>query len=229
MSEDDETDNAFSRTYRFIDGDPVVRFRPSGLVTIINPYLKRADALSLAQDPPLRRELWLDPIAEPLREAMDTVAKNAKLSVMIVPAERLDPLALGAALKDAAPATRRDAVMSAARSQTDRGLEALRPTLDALAKSGQAGTPRALWLPGLIAVELSPPAIAALASDPRVARLWLDDVLCEPFGHPADRLDVRPGQGRRLASDRHRRRPGLGDRQHGRRRAGRPPRQRHRL
>lgn len=192
VSEDDETDNVFERSYRFIDGDPLLRFRPSGLVTIINPYLKRADALRLAQDPPLRRELWLDPVAAPLREAMDKTVGDAKLAVMVVPAERLDPLALGAALKDAAPATRREAVMSAARAQTDRSLEALRPTFEALARSGQAGVPQALWLPGLIAVDLSPQAVAALENDPRVARMWLDDVPCTPFGQPVDGTAAGP-------------------------------------
>jgi subtilisin family serine protease len=186
VAEDNEADNDFARVYTFVDGDPVLRFRPTGLVTIINPYLKRGDALKLAQDPPLRRETWLDPLDDRLRTAMDKAGGgDPLLPVIIVPAERVDPTALGVALKDATRASRREAVTRAAREQTTRTLDALRPTFDALAKSGQAGSPRALWLPGLIAADLSPQAVAALAADPRVARLWLDDVPSETFGGPA--------------------------------------------
>ncbi|MBK7046614.1 MAG: S8 family serine peptidase [bacterium] len=185
VAEDNESDNAFSRSYSFIDGDPVLRFRPTGLVSIINPYLKRADALELVKSPPLRREAWLDPVDDRLREAAAKAAGDELLPVMIVPAERVDPTGLGEALKDAAPSTRREAIALAARNQTEQNLAALQPTLTALAKSGQAGTPRALWLSGTIAVELAPGAVAALSGDPRIARLWLDDMPSRTFGEPA--------------------------------------------
>lgn len=185
VAEDDEADNAFGRAFDFVVGNPVLRFRPTGLVSIINPYLKRADALKLAQDPPLRREAWLDPVDERLREAMAKAAGDERLRVMIVPAERVDPAALGEQLKDAARSTRREAVALAARGQVARSLAALQPTLDTLAKAGQAGPARALWLPGTIAAELSPQAVAVLAADPAVGRLWLDDVPCRTFGGPA--------------------------------------------
>jgi len=182
VTEDDEADNAFARAFTFLDGDPLLRFRPSGLVTIVNPYLKRGDALKLAQDPPLRRETWLDPVDERLRAAMDKSGGGQLLPVIIVPAERVDPTALGALLKDATRSTRRETVTRAAREQTGRNLAALQPTFDTLRKAGQAGSPRALWLPGLIAADLSPQAVATLAADPRVARLWLDDVPSRTFG-----------------------------------------------
>ena len=60
----------------------------------------------------------------------------------------------------------------------------MQPNLDALAQQGQAGPARALWLPGMIAVDLTPAGVAALASDPGVARLWLDDQLSRTFGGP---------------------------------------------
>lgn len=193
ISEDDETDNDFGRAYTFVDGEPALRFRPGGLVTIINPYLKRGDALKLAQNPPLRRETWLDPIDERLRAAMDkTGDSQTLLPVLIVPTERVDPTALGASLKDATRATRRETVTRAAREQTERNLAALRPTLDALGKAGQAGVPRALWLPGLIAADLTPQAVATLAGDPRVARLWLDDIPSQTFGRPATETLTTP-------------------------------------
>jgi subtilisin family serine protease len=185
VTEDTEADNDWSRAYTFRPGAAQLRFWPTRLVSIINPYLKRADALALAQDPPLRRETWLDPVDERLAAAMGKATGGGRLPVVIVPAERLDPTALGLALKDATRATRREVLTLAAREQTQRSLAALQPTLDALAASGDAADVRALWLPGLLAADLSPTAVAALAADPRVARLWLDDVPCEPYGAPA--------------------------------------------
>lgn len=182
IAEDDESDNDFGRAYDFRDGHPVLRLRPSGLVSIINPYLKRAEALKLAQDPPLRRETWLDPVDPRLAAAGAKAAANDRLRVVIVPAERLDPQALALALDGATRATRREAIAAAARLQTGRSLAALRPALDTLTKSGQAGEPRALWLSGSISAELTPAAVATLAGDPRVGRLWLDDVPSRTFG-----------------------------------------------
>lgn len=200
VAEDSEADNDFSRACDFLDGDPLLRFRPSGLVTIINPYLKRADALKIAQDPPLRREAWLDPVDERLQAALAKAAGDQRLPVVIIPAERVDPTALGLALKDAARATRREVVTAAARAQTDRNLAALRPTLDALAAQGLAGEPRALWLPGMIAVDLAPGAVATLAADPGVARLWLDDQLSRTFGGPVDASGAAPGAAAPIAA-----------------------------
>jgi subtilisin family serine protease len=193
VAEDNEADNDFRSRYDFIDGDPLLRFRPSALVTIINPYLKRVDALKLVDHPPLRREAWLDPIDERLQAAMTKAGGDAKLPVLIIPAERLDPTAIGEALKDAARATRREVVMAAARTQTDRSLAALQPALDALAKQGQAGPAQALWLPGMIAAELTPAAVATLAADPGVARIWLDDQPSRTFGGPdGDAITATP-------------------------------------
>ncbi|MBM4130213.1 hypothetical protein FJ250_04185 [bacterium] len=182
VAEDDETDNVIRNSFDFRLGDPGLRLRPSGLVTIINPYLKRGDALKLAGTPPLRHETWLDPVDPRLREAMTGAEPGRLLPVMIVPAERLDPLALAETLKDASRATRREAVAAAARAQVARALDELRPVLDEAAKSGSAAPARTLWLSGSLRAELAPAAIAELAADPRVGRLWLDDVPSRTFG-----------------------------------------------
>lgn len=184
IAEDDETDNAIARSFEFRAGDPGLRFRPSGLVTIVNPYLKRAEALKLAQEPPLRRETWLDPVDPRLREAITAAEPGRLLPVMIVPAERVDPARLAAQLQGASRAARREAVAAAARAQVELALEDLRPILDAAAKAGTAASPRALWLSGSLRAELAPATIAALAADPRVGRLWLDDVRSSTFGGP---------------------------------------------
>lgn len=186
VAEDDEADNDIARTFDFINGDPGLRFRPSGLVTIINPYLKRAEALDLAQDPPLRREAWLDPVDPRLHEAMGKASAGGLLPVMVVPAERLDAPALATRLAGASRAARREAVIAAARAVTARAESALSPVITAAAKAGQVGETRALWLSGSLRADLSPAAIAALAADPRVGRLWLDDVPSRTFGGPGD-------------------------------------------
>jgi subtilisin family serine protease len=185
IPEDDETDNAVARTFEFRAGAAGLRLRPSALVTIINPYLKRAEALRLAGDPPLRHETWLDPVEPRLREAMTAAGPDERLPVMIVPAERLDPAALAARLQGASRAARREAVTAAAREQVARALEELRPALAAAAGNGKASPPRALWLSGSLRTELAPAAIAALAAEPGVGRLWLDDVRSRTFGGPA--------------------------------------------
>ncbi len=182
VAEDDETDNAFAGSFDFRLGAAGLRLRPSGLVTIINPYLKRAEALKLAEDPPLRRETWLDPVDPRLREALAAAGPDRLLPVMIVPAERLDPLALAEALRGASRAARREAIAAAARAQVARARDELRPVLDEAAKSAAGAPPRSLWLSGSLRAELAPAAIAALAADPRVGRLWLDDVPSDTFG-----------------------------------------------
>ncbi|MBK8166756.1 MAG: S8 family serine peptidase [bacterium] len=192
IAEDDETDNAFARSFEFLAGDPGLRFRPSGLVTIVNPYLKRAEALTLAQDPPLRREAWLDPVDPRLREAMAGAQPGGLLPVMIVPAERLDPERLAVRLQGATRSARREAIALAARAQVALAMDGLRPLLAAaanagvadsgVAKSGAATAPRALWLSGSIRADLSPATITALAAEPGVGRLWLDDTRSRTFG-----------------------------------------------
>ena len=192
VAEDDEGDNDIARAFEFRTGAAGLRLRPSALVTIINPYLKRAEALALAQDPPLRREAWLDPVEPRLREAMSVAGPDERLPVMIVPAERLDPAALAARLQGASRAARREAITAAAQAQVARALDGLRPALDAAAAAGKAAPPRALWLSGSLRAELAPAAIAALAAEPGVGRLWLDDTRSRTFGGP-DGPGAAPG------------------------------------
>ncbi|MBE0566667.1 MAG: S8 family serine peptidase, partial [Krumholzibacteria bacterium] len=76
------------------------------------------------------------------------------------------------------------AVLEAARLQTGRSLNDLRPRLDQLERAGLAGQPRPLWLSGMIALECTPLAVEQLAALPEVGSLWLDDTPSRTFGGP---------------------------------------------
>ncbi len=194
MVEADETDNVIARVLPFISGDPELRLRPTRLVVNIVPELQRAEALALAADPPLRREVQLPVVSPRLSEAVQTAktltaGSGQRLRVMVVPAERLDPPALGLALQGAARTTRREAMLLAARTQTARSLEALQPVLDSLERSGAVGRTQQLWASGMLAIELDAAAVEILAADPGVGRLWLDDQRCRTFAAPT-RVDA---------------------------------------
>ena len=171
VAETDESDNVISRTFTWIQGDSELRFHPTGLVTVINPALKRADALKLATQPLTRREIHLPVVSAELNDAMNTGKSGEMLRVMIVPAERLDPTAMGTALKDASRATRRQVILDGARQQMDTAHALLATDLNNLVKSGLALEAEPLWLPGMIAMQMSAPAGAKLALNPaRFAR-----------------------------------------------------------
>lgn len=185
VAESDESDNVVTRTLDWIDGDPELRLRPTRLVTIINPALKRVQALDMVTRPPLRREVHLPVVAANLEAALGQAKSGEMLRVMIVPAERLDTVALGAALKDAGGATRREVVLASARHQIETSQALLAADLSGLVKAGLAAEPVPLWLPGMIAMQMSPAAVTKLALNPDVGLLWLDEVQSEAFaGNP---------------------------------------------
>ncbi len=185
VAEADETDNTISRTFTWLDGEPELRFQPTGLVTVINPVAKRADALKLAAAPLTRREIHLPVISADLNAALNQAKSGEMLRVMIVPAERLDPSAMSLALKDASRATRREVMLDAARRQLNTAHARLAPDLTALAKAGLATEAEPLWLPGMLAMRMTPAAVEKLALNPDVGLLWLDDHLSETFGEPS--------------------------------------------
>lgn len=185
VAETDESDNRLDRVYRFINGDPELRFRPTALVTVIKPAAKRSDALKLATTPITRREVHLPVISPELSAAMNQSKSGQMLRVMIVPAERLDPTAMAGALKDASRATRREVILASARQQMDTAQALLAPSLDALVSAGLAAAPEPLWLSGTLAMEMTAPAVEKLATNPDVGLLWLDDHLSEAFGTPS--------------------------------------------
>ncbi|MBU8869276.1 MAG: S8 family serine peptidase [Gemmatimonadales bacterium] len=182
ISEADETDNTFGATLIWIDGDPALRLNPDRLTHTIVPATSKSMALELVDNPLLRREVYLPVIDTQLAEAMDSAGPVDLLRVMIVPAERIDPNAMGTALKDAARTTRRDVVLRAAKTQAARTWAHLQPELDRLVARGQASEVKQLWLPGLVATRMTPSAIEELALNPEVGFLWLDETKSQTFG-----------------------------------------------
>ncbi|HPF71366.1 MAG TPA: S8 family serine peptidase, partial [Candidatus Krumholzibacteria bacterium] len=182
--EDDETDNALTRSFTWIDGDPVARAEPVPLVISLTPGPAAAEVSALVQDPPLLRWEGAAGLSSELATALDKAAGGERLRVVIVPRERLDASALAGQLAQAAAPVRRQGVLDAARLVTDRALADLGPRLENLARAGLAGPARALWLSGMVAVELDPLGVEQLAADPAVAHLWLDDQRSRTFGTP---------------------------------------------
>jgi subtilisin family serine protease len=185
VTEADETDNTIERTFTWIDGNPVARAVPERLVITLDPAPAGLDVDALVQNPPLLAWQGAAGLSTELSAAMDKALDSERLRVVVVPRERLDATALASLLAETTAPVRRDAVLDAARLQTDRSLAALQPRLAALARAGSAGEARPLWLSGMIAVELTPLGIARLLEEPGVAHLWLDDTMSRTFGPPA--------------------------------------------
>jgi len=190
VSEANETDNALSRTFTWVDGEPELRFHPTELITVINPTLKRADALKFIDQPLTQREVHLPVVSPALNAALTGAKSHELLPVVIVPAERLDPRAMGEALKEAGVATRREVILASARHQLETAHALLAPDLADLVDAGLASEAEPLWLPGMIAMRMSAPAVARLATHPAVGRLWLDDHLSETFANKTVNADI---------------------------------------
>ncbi len=182
IAEDDETNNTATRLLTWIDGDPVARAEPGRLVIRLDPPQILSAAGALVQRPPLLPATGRATIAPELAGALDKALGGERLRVVLVPAARLDPAALAVQLHTASGPLRRQTVLAAARLQTERALADLRPRLDQLARAGLAGEPRALWLSGMISIELDPLAVEQLAALSSVGTLWLDDTPSETFG-----------------------------------------------
>ncbi len=185
VAETDETDNVVSRTFTWIVGNSELRLHPTSLVTVIEPALKRTEALKLADHPLTRREVHLPVVSADLNDALSQGKTGEMLRVMIVPAERLDPTAMGLALKDASRSTRRQVILDGARQQMETAHARLATDLNDLVKSGLALAAEPLWLPGMIAMRMSAPAVEKLALNPEIGHLWLDNHLSETFGQPS--------------------------------------------
>jgi hypothetical protein len=146
----------------------------------------------MVNNPPLRREVHLPVVSANLEAAMDGAKSGEMLRVMIVPAERLDAAALGTALKDASGTTRREVVVNSARRQIETSHVLLASELSNLVKAGLAAESVPLWLPGMIAMRMSPAAVEKLALNPHVGLLWLDDHVSESFGAAPTGSVLRP-------------------------------------
>ncbi len=184
ISESNETDNIFERQFTWILGDPELRFNPTHLTKTIVPETSRRSVLDLINNPVLRHEVHVPVISKNLSQAMAGGSRSDMLRVMIVPARRIDPNLMSAALKGATRATKREVVTKAARQHMDKTFADLSPLLNQLAAQGKGTEPQPLWLPGMIAMTMTPSAIEELAANPAVGYLWLDNVKSETFGGP---------------------------------------------
>ncbi len=181
VTESDETDNEFTQSFTWVDGDPLLRLNPDHLTKTILPEVSRSQALRLIHEPLLKRENHF-PVIEPrLAKALATVRSDQLLRVMIVPVSRLDPTAMGQALVGATRATRREVITKAAKYHLEQVFGRLQPELKRFALRGQAREPNPLWLPGLIAMEMTASAVEELAQNPEIGHLWLDDQPSQPF------------------------------------------------
>jgi|GEM_PF-1949388 len=192
VAESSEDDNGLVLALEWIEGEPLLRFNPSRLVKTIMPEQTRQQALVLKDQPLLRRQVHLPVIDSRLAEAMAMTRDDELLRVMVVPALRIDPTAMGQALADASVATRREVILAAARNHTDRVFGELSATLHALAGSGRGGEPRPLWLSQTIAMKMNADAVAELALQPGIGQLWLDDQKSTTFGAPGTAYAVAP-------------------------------------
>jgi len=187
VREESEDDNVATRQWVWIDGDPVLSLDPPNLRHVESAPLA-ARASQLAADPPSLRRRSL-PVIAPDLAAASFAAKSTRLPVIIEPALRLDVAALDIRTADAAPDLRLAAAAAAGRNVLASARAELAPLLDDLVRSGSASAPRDLWLAGAVAADLDAAAIAALADDPAVGRLWLDDRPSATFGDAAELVD----------------------------------------
>ncbi len=159
VAEADETDNVLTRELWVVSGEPCLVLSPTSL---------RFDAYPPAASPPLVRRV-ADPVIAPrLADAFLGKGADARLRVVVTPAERLDPVGLQAMSRRAALQELRDrAATVAAGLQTRAGADL-----------------RALWLSGELVGELTADEVDDLAASPEVGRLWLDDRRSEMFDEP---------------------------------------------
>jgi subtilisin family serine protease len=140
---------------------------------------QKAQAAALAVDPPVIVRRHLPVISPRLQSTLLTASNEQRLPVILVPSRRLDLDRLSQRLTGTTPDLRRATVLAAARLVLEQSSIEL-----ALNKANT--DMRELWLPSMLAVQLTPSEIAALADDPNVGRLWLDDQKNTTFGATAN-------------------------------------------
>jgi len=175
VPESDETDNVVAETWIWIDGDPLLRAEPDFVTHHFAQPPLLAGLDRLAADPPTRRVGHLEVLDARLREALTMAAPDGTLAVIVEPVLRLDAHALDAALGGAPRGDRRETVAAALRTTLSRAGDELAPAFAALSAAGDLKHTQDLWLAGAYAADLTPDGVRALAADPAVGRLWLDD------------------------------------------------------
>ena len=180
VAESDESDNVYGETWTWLVGDPELRVDPTEVThTFTAPSRDTLDRL--AADPPTRRLTHLEPIGASLQAALAKAAQDG-LSCVIEPSLRIDTRALDMALAGAGRTDRSAVTAAALRTNLARAGEELAPLFTDLIASGQMDPPRELWLAGAYAATVKPEAVVALAADPAVGRIWLDDQLSHAHG-----------------------------------------------
>jgi subtilisin family serine protease len=182
VAESDETDNLWVGEFEFVSGGPELRLTPVALVhQAPAPGAGKRSPQAVADDPPLARRFQVPVVAPRLADALRAAPAAARLRVVVEPALRLDLPALSAALAAAKPRERAAAVRGAAREQLRRAEAELAPVFADLRGRGALDEPARLWLPGVFVASMTPEAVHALANNPAVGRLWLDDRWSEAF------------------------------------------------
>ena len=180
--EENELDNVIARQWVWIDGDPDLRFAPSHILHALDAPLS-VRAKSLAKDPPTLRRRHLPVVAPDFADAFAS-GQRSMLPVIVVPSLRLDLPALDSRTVGVDGDLKRETLLTAGRNVLDAARLELATSFDALQRAGSASQPRDLWLMGAFGVDLDASAIAELADDPAVDRLWLDNRPSTAFGSP---------------------------------------------
>lgn len=161
IPESDESDNELNKVVWVGSGDPRLVLVPARLDLV-------ADAPAPA--PPARPQPARGPVVDPrLQDVLAGAGPGDRLRVVVTPRARPEPQDLARRSRGAALAALREHAAQFAARVNDK---------DALPL-------RSLWLSGELAGELTPQAIAELAVDPAVGRIWLDDQLSRSFTAPA--------------------------------------------
>jgi serine protease AprX len=183
VPEELETDNTWVENLWFLDGDPLLRLSPAQ-VTHVFPAPAPAPATKAAVDaPPLLTRAWLPVMSAELAAAVAAVGPDDRLPVIVTPAEQVDLAALAGLLAASGnSADHRAEVISALKGHASRKRDKLERAHRIALLSGRLMSPQELWISGQIALRATPDAIAELAVDPEVGRIWLDDRLNSASG-----------------------------------------------
>jgi subtilisin family serine protease len=201
VAESNEANNTFAETWTWVPGAPEMRFTPGHITSRVVPEMDRSRALTYLSNPLTTHRVSLPVVQEKLAAALVTASESDLLRVMVVPARRLDPAAMGQALKDATRATRREVITGAARREVARFQDELAADLAQLRSSGKAAQVRQLWLSGMLAARLSPDAVRQLAEHPAVGAIFLDDVKSETFADHRGPVGPDRGAGKSSRAD----------------------------
>lgn len=189
VPESDETDNVVAETWVWVEGDPLLRVEPAHVTHHFAEPPSRAGLDRLATAPPTRRVNHLEVVDARLRTALTAAAPDGTLAVIVEPVLRLDVRTLDAALGGVSRDQRRETATAALRATLARAGDELAPAFAELSAKGQLADVRELWLAGAYAADLTPAGVQALAADPAVGRIWLDDRKSRTYAAPGSTQD----------------------------------------